>query len=202
MKEMNKQKVLPDSFRLFFRNYTEDDFDWLYKILSDPETTKHYPKPYDEEGTRRWIRWNLDNYEEYGFGLWAIGLKENGKMVGDCGITMQKIDGESLPEIGYHLDKTYFRQGLGKEAAKAVRDWLFTNTKFNEVYSYMNKDNIPSSATAETIGMEKIKEYTGDDGIVYCVYMISRSRWEFLCAEKDRINERIRTDIILNCFHC
>lgn len=49
-----------------------DDFDALYEILSDPETMKHYPKPYDEAGTNRWLTWSLNNYKEYGFGLWAI----------------------------------------------------------------------------------------------------------------------------------
>ena len=34
--------------RLILREYTMDDFDALYEILYDPETMKHYPKPYDE----------------------------------------------------------------------------------------------------------------------------------------------------------
>ena len=68
-----------ESKRLRFRKYTLKDQDWLYKILSDPVTMAHYPKPYDEKGTLCWINWNLDNYEKYGFGLWALELKENDK---------------------------------------------------------------------------------------------------------------------------
>ena len=49
--------------RLFLREYTPDDFDALYEILSDPETMQHYPAPFDAEKTRNWIRWNRDNYE-------------------------------------------------------------------------------------------------------------------------------------------
>ena len=89
--------------RLILREYTWDDFDVLYTLLSDPVTMQHYPQPYNEAGTRRWIQWNLDNYQKYGFGLWAIILKQTGCFIGDCGITMQPIDGESLPEIGYHI---------------------------------------------------------------------------------------------------
>ncbi len=55
--------------RLLLRNYTMEDFGALYEILSDPETMQHYPAPFDEERTRNWIQWNLDNYEKYGFGL-------------------------------------------------------------------------------------------------------------------------------------
>ena len=43
------------------------------------ETMAHYPAPFDEALTRRWIDWNLENYEQYGFGLWAVVLKESGR---------------------------------------------------------------------------------------------------------------------------
>ena len=35
--------------RLLLREYTIDDFDALYEIMSDAETMKHYPAPFDEE---------------------------------------------------------------------------------------------------------------------------------------------------------
>ena len=43
--------------RLLLREMTDDDFPALYAILSDPETMRYYPKPYDEAGVRRWISW-------------------------------------------------------------------------------------------------------------------------------------------------
>ena len=46
--------------RLLLREYTIDDFDALYEIMSDAETMQHYPAPFDETRTRRWIEWNLD----------------------------------------------------------------------------------------------------------------------------------------------
>ena len=100
VKSMNKKekKIIIETSRLILREYTLDDFDELYKMLSDPITMKHYLKPYDEEGARRWISWSLDNYKKYGFGLWAIELKETGQFIGDCGITIQNIDGELLPD--------------------------------------------------------------------------------------------------------
>ena len=160
--------------RLILREYTMDDFDVLHEILSDPETMKHYPKPYDEAGTNRWLTWSLNNYKEYGFGLWAIELKETGEFIGDCGITMQNIDGEQLPEIGYHIHKNHWRKGYAKEAATAVRDWAFANTNFSTLYSYMKYTNVASYSTAASIGMTKIKEYPDDtDGITY-VYSITR----------------------------
>ena len=67
--------------RLILRQYTWADFEGLYEILSDPETMAHYPKPYDAAGVRRWIDWSLENYEKYGFGLWAVCKKDTGEMI-------------------------------------------------------------------------------------------------------------------------
>lgn len=164
--------------RLILREYSPEDFEAIHEILSDPETMRHYPKPFDESRTRQWIAWNLENYQDYGFGLWAVVLKETGRLIGDCGLTLQNIDGETLPEIGYHIHKKYWRQGFGSEAARAVRDWAFQNTAFPCLYSYMKYTNTASQATAGANGMRRVKEYPdGKNGISYA-YAITREEWE------------------------
>ena len=183
-------KRILETPRLILREYTPADFDDLYAILSDPETMRHYPRPYDEKGTMRWLSWSFDNYRTYGFGLWAIELKESGEMIGDCGLTMQPIDGEQLPEIGYHIHKTHWRKGYGKEAATAVRDWCFAHTAFDAVYSYMTRSNIASYSTAASAGLVRIKEYTDEQGEPHLVYRITREEWEALQKGSDREGER------------
>ena len=164
--------------RLLLREYTMGDFAGLYEILSDSETMQHYPAPFDAEKTRNWITWNLENYEKYGFGLWAIVLKETNGFIGDCGITLQNIDGDMLPEIGYHINRKYWRQGFAKETALAVRDWAFQNTHYDTIYSYMKYTNTASYSTAVSVGMKKIKEYTDPKNTISYVYAITRSEWE------------------------
>ena len=173
-----KAKTVIETERLLLREYTPDDFDALYEILSDPETMKHYPAPFDAAKTRRWITWNLDNYAQYGFGLWAVVLKETGAFIGDCGITIQNIDGELLPEIGYHIHKTCWRRGYAKEAARAVRDWGFRNTEYDTFYTYMKYTNEGSWRTALANGMKKIKEYADPKNEVSYVFAITREEWE------------------------
>ena len=162
--------------RLIIREYTEADFEALYEILSDAETMRYYPKPYDRAGTRRWLDWCLDCYNRYGFGLWALERREDGAFIGDCGISMQSIDGEFLPEIGYHINKKYWRQGYAREATRAVKDWFFENTDFSSVYSYMNQENLPSWATAASNGMRRIKAYRDGEEELF-VYAITREAW-------------------------
>ena len=166
--------------RLILRDYALEDFDALYEILSDGETMKHYPKPYDKKMIRHWIEWNIQNYQKYGFGIWAVVLKETGEFIGDCGLTIQNIDGELLPEIGYHINKRYWRQGFGSEAARAVRDWTFENTKYDSLYSYMKYTNVGSYSTANSNGMKKIKEYPDEKNKISYVYAITRDEWKLL----------------------
>lgn len=168
--------------RLLLREYTPEDFDALFQILSDAETMQHYPAPFDEDRVRGWIQWNLNNYRQYGFGLWAVVLKGTGELIGDCGITMQNIDGEILPEIGYHIHKNHWRRGYAHEAACAVRDWVFRNTGYDRIYSYMKYTNVGSFSTAMSIGMEKVKEYPDPKNTVSYAYSISRETWETLQA--------------------
>ena len=87
--------------RLVLRELTNDDLAAWYAILSDAETMKHYPAPFDEEKVRQWLEWNLENYQNYGFGLWAVILKEENRLIGDCGMAMQCVHGKMLPAITF-----------------------------------------------------------------------------------------------------
>lgn len=166
--------------RLILREYSFDDFNALFEIVSDPETMQHYPAPFDEQRTKQWIAWNLDNYKKYGFGLWATVLKVSGEFIGDCGITMQNIDNEMLPEIGYHIHKKYWRRGFAKEAARTVRDWGFQNTQYDTIYSCMKYTNVGSYSTAIANGMKKVKEYPDEKNGISYAYAIEREEWEKL----------------------
>ena len=174
--------------RLILRELTTDDFDALYAVLADTDIMRHYPYTFDEDRVRGWIAKNIDRYETFGFGLWAVCLKGTGEMIGDCGITMQNINGVIKPEIGYHLHKNYWRQGYAKEAARKCRDWIFANTPFNMVYSYMKSTNIASYRTAMANGMRKICEYTDAENETTLVYAITRNEW-------DSLDNRIKTEV-------
>ena len=164
--------------RLFLREMTREDFDALYVVLGDSDIMQHYPHTFDEVRVRGWIERNLERYRTLGFGLWAVCLRETGEMIGDCGLTIQSINGAFLPEIGYHIAKKHQRRGYGSEAARAVRDWTFEHTPFRRVYSYMKKANLASSATALANGMKLLDEITDAEGERTVVYGICREEWE------------------------
>ena len=145
--------------RLFLREMNMSDFDALYAVLSDSDIMQHYPYTFDEKRVRGWIERNMERYKIFGFGLWAVCLKDTGEMIGDCGLTMQNIGGVIKPEIGYHIRKDMQRKGYAKEAASAVRDWTFENTPFGIIFSYMKYTNEPSMKTAMAYGCRQVDTF-------------------------------------------
>ena len=96
-------------------------------------------------------------------------------MIGNCGITMQNINGTIKPELGYHIKKKYQRLGYAKEASFASLKWIFDNTPFKKIYSYMPKDNLASFRTALSVGMKKDFEYVNPEGTRIMVCSIDKN---------------------------
>ena len=169
--------MIIETERLYLREMTEDDFEALNKVLADSDIMQHYPYAFDEARVRNWIQRNMERYRIFGFGLWAVCLKQTGEMIGDCGLTMQLINGQIKPEIGYHIRADKQRKGYAKEAAAAVRDWVFHNTPFNVIYSYMKHTNLPSCKTAMSWGCKQVDAYADEVNEITKVFAISRDEW-------------------------
>lgn len=163
--------------RLYLRELTENDFSALYDVLVDSDMIQHFPYTFDEDRVRNWIEKNIERYRIFGFGLWAVVLKETDEMIGDCGITMQNINGSIKPEIGYHIKKKFQRQGYAKEATEKCKEWAFKNTPFNILYSYMKEKNVASIATALANEMCKVDKFIDDENETTVVYAITRDEW-------------------------
>ena len=176
--------MLINTERLFLREMDMNDYDALYQVLADSDIMQHYPYVFDEKRVREWIVRNMNRYREDGFGLWAVCLKNTGEMIGDCGLTLQKINGKMLPEIGFHIRRDCQRRGYAKEAAIAVRDWAFRNTDYPALYSYCKYTNKPSIRTAESIGMHFDCDYPDQANGITHVSVIHRD--ELILENADR----------------
>lgn len=150
---------ITETDRLLLRQLTEDDALLLYPILSDSETMRFYPSPYDMPAVLNWVQKSILSYEANGFGLWAIILKKSNQFIGQCGISLQNINGKRVPEIGYHIHKSYWGNGLASEAAKGCLKYGFNHLRLEEIFIHTYIKNIPSQRVAEKIGMQKRFEY-------------------------------------------
>ncbi|TMW71216.1 GNAT family N-acetyltransferase [Alteribacter natronophilus] len=163
-------KIL-ETERLYLRELRMEDAAELAGVLSDPESMQYYTEPFSQEKVVKWIEWNMGNYRKYRHGLWAVILKEEDVFLGDCGITMQTIENEEVPEIGFHIIKSYWNRGYATEAANACKEYAFDVLAYPEVFSYTTAANIPSQKVAEKIGMQpyKVFEKNGEKQVVQVV---------------------------------
>lgn len=58
-----------------------------------------------------------------------------------------------------------------------MRDWVFTNTSYDEIYSYMKYTNVGSYSTAIANGMKKVKEYADPKNEISYAYSITKAGW-------------------------
>jgi RimJ/RimL family protein N-acetyltransferase len=168
-----------ETSRLILREFVPGDADALARVICDRETMRFYPVPFDRADADEWIARNRRRYKELGHGLWAIDLKSSGEMIGDSGITVQEVDGEGLLEIGYHLRRDLWGQGLAAEAARACRDYGFTYLEAEFLISLIRPENVPSWRVAERNGMSIWKETTRAN-LRHHVYRITRAQWQRL----------------------
>ncbi|MDD4500571.1 MAG: GNAT family N-acetyltransferase, partial [Bacteroidales bacterium] len=117
----------------------------------------------------KWIERNIERYNNDGFGLWAVIRKADNQFLGDCGITLQNIDGDILPEIGFHIIKTYCNKGYATEAAEACKKYAIDVLGFKSIYSYSEVGNKASQRVSSKIGMTRVRTFKkdGTEEVVY-----------------------------------
>ena len=169
--------MILETERLALRQMGESDFDALAAILQDPQVMYAYEHGFSDEEVRQWLDRQMERYAAYGFGLWAVIEKASGDFIGQCGVTMQDWDGREVPEIGYHLRRDQWRHGFASEAAAACKEYAFTELGFQEVYSIIQENNLPSQRVALRNGMSVrgsfIKHYYGMD-MLHLVFSVKR----------------------------
>ena len=150
-------KFLIETERLLIREMQQSDFDALCSILCDEEVMRPvYESAFSPDEAQNWLNRHLKRYEDYGFGLWAVVLKETNEMIGQCGLTLQQWKEKKLLEIGYLFQKAYWHRGYAVEAAIACREYAFTVPDADSVCSMIRDTNIASQNVAVRNGMKII----------------------------------------------
>jgi len=159
--------------RLQLRRMAEDDVAALLTIFGDPEVMRYYPAPFDGARMQGWVEWNQRSYADHGYGLWAVVLRATGELIGDCGLVHQQVDGVPEIELGYHLRRDLWGQGLATEAASGCLNYGFTTLGRSRIVSLIHPQNGASRRVAEKVGMTLRREVSWKNKPT-CVYAIER----------------------------
>ncbi len=147
------------------------------KSCSD-ETMYAYEGAFDNTEVQLWLDRQLARYQKYGFGLWAVILKESEELIGQCGLTMQPWKDKELLEVGYLFQREYWHKGYATEAARACKEFAFGVLNADELCSMIRDTNIASQNVAIRNGMTLIdtwtKHYRGID-MPHYLFSVKRS---------------------------
>jgi RimJ/RimL family protein N-acetyltransferase len=158
----------------------QSDYPALSEIMRDDEVMYAYEGAFSDAEVQNWLDRQIKNYKEYGYGLWAVLLKdgEADEMIGQCGLTWQNYNSRQVLEIGYLFQKKHWHNGYATEAAIACRDYAFEKLSASEVFSIIRDTNIASQNVAKRVGMtvtgQFVKHYRGVD-MPHFVFSVCRT---------------------------
>lgn len=138
----------------------QTDFTSLCRILKDEETMYAYEGAFHDAEVQEWLDRQISRYQKWGFGLWAVILKETDEMIGQCGLTMQPWKDKELLEIGYLFERVYWHKGYAAEAAAACKKYAFEVLDADEVCSIIRDTNVASQKVAIKNGMTAADTWT------------------------------------------
>ena len=156
--------------RLRLREFRDDDLDVLAAMVGDDEQAAFYPRPKARAEAAAWIRRNLGLYATHGFGSWLIEALPGGRFAGYCGIRPLELEQVCEIEIGWHVHKHFWKQGIATEAATLVCDIATSRLGLSRLIALVHPDHIASRRVAEKVGMhpERATVLEGDyPAIVY-----------------------------------
>lgn len=149
--------------RLHMRKLRNSDIDRYYEIMQKDKvgiwlatsrgTTYEETKLLVETFSKQW--------DEKGYGVWAVVNKESGELMGHCGLNF--INKTSEVEILYAFDPKFWGHSYATEAAAASLEYGFKKAKLNKIVALSKHDNTRSRRVIEKIGLKLIgiKEYFG-----------------------------------------
>jgi RimJ/RimL family protein N-acetyltransferase len=170
--------------RLRLRNWREGDAEEFIRTTNTDAVMRWLGGVRTREQARETVARLTQWQEERGFTFWVVERKEDGALLGFCGLKIADDPGsppEGQLEVGWRLREDAWGQGYAKEAAAASLDFAFEELGAQRVVALTVEGNRPSWGLMLRLGMERRAEldYRGPDwavGIVI-VYSIERETW-------------------------
>lgn len=139
--------MILETERLILRRYRASDLQDLYKYLSDWAVVKYEPyKPMTIDEVKENLEWRISTDE-----MIAIESKEEHKMIGN--VYLGKRDFDAL-ELGFVLNRKYWRKGYAAESCKALIKRAF-EYGIHRIYAECDPQNAASWNLLEQLGFQR-----------------------------------------------
>ncbi|HKM89700.1 MAG TPA: GNAT family N-acetyltransferase [Candidatus Acidoferrales bacterium] len=144
--------------RLGFSRWTPEDLRLALALWGDPEVARLIGGPSSpeqiEEKLRQEIAWQAAQNIQY----WPIFLLATDQHVGCAGLRPYQAAGP-VHELGFHLRRAFWGNGLAEEAARAVIAFAFQTLNVASLFAGHHPENAASRHILQKLGFR----YTHDD---------------------------------------
>jgi RimJ/RimL family protein N-acetyltransferase len=141
--------------RLRLRRWLQTDLEALVAMGGDSEVMEHFPSTLSRAETALLLARLEASFERYGYGFWAVEVREGGEMVGFVGLSPVPEDIPSAPSVegGWRLARAHWGKGIAREGAEAALDYGFNVLGEQEIVAYTTAGNVRSRRLMERLGM-------------------------------------------------
>lgn len=123
-----------------------------HEITSDEETLKFdYPAHTSlDESLEMLVKWNLSQP----IGKYGIEDKTTKKIIGI--ISLRQLEDSNSYEIGYTINRNYWRKGIAYSCIMKISKFTFQNLKIDDIIANVHEYNTPSIKLLEKLGFIEI----------------------------------------------
>ncbi len=141
--------------RLLIRRVQPGDAHDIFEIYSDPEVMRYWDSLPDTD--LQTARNRANRFANIPEPLTYFGIEYQGKLIGCGGV-------HARDEIGYILNRAYWRQGFMREAVTGMMPYLFQTLRINQLTADIDPRNKASEAFLKSLGFQQ----TGYEKNTYC----------------------------------
>jgi RimJ/RimL family protein N-acetyltransferase len=150
--------------RLLLRRWSDDDLVPMADINADPRVMHWIDdgSVRDLDHTAEAIEQWEEEWDEEGFGLFAVELLASGELAGFVGLSVPEFLPEVLPAvaISWRLGSPFWGQGYASEAAHATLEFALQDRGLDRVISITRAGDDASENVIRKLGMTLERETT------------------------------------------
>ncbi|MEU7723244.1 GNAT family N-acetyltransferase [Streptomyces tibetensis] len=145
--------------RLLLRRWLDDDLVPLSEIHADPVVMQRVPdgSPRSLEQTAEDIEAWEEEWDEEGFGVFAVELLGSGELAGAVGLSVADAPAEISGQIAinWRLGRVFWGQGYASEAAHATLEFAVQDRGLDRVVAVCRLDDRASANVLDKLGMQR-----------------------------------------------
>lgn len=140
-----KHEIVITTSRLTLARLRHDDASFIEELVNSPGWLRYIGDRHvhaSEDAIAYLDQGPLTSYQEHGFGLWRVSLRDSGIPVGLCGILRRpELDG---PDLGFAFLPAYHRKGFAQEAVQATLTYAQAELGLKELLAIVQSGNAAS----------------------------------------------------------